>query len=641
MQTPQAARSQGRSAAAGTRVDTSVDLPGLIDTLIRRRKIIAFCTVLFAGLGFLGLFLISPRYTATARILIDPREQRVMQNEVVQQGFGTDMALVESQGEVITSEAVLKRVVKNTGLATDREFAGSAASTQDPSVNAIEALAAATKVARPENTYVLEISVTTKEAIKSARLANAVAAAYLEYQADTTAGTARDVSTSIRDRLSQLQTELRKSEEEVEAFKREHNVSQSEGQLLGDRSLTDLATRQSAAQARANEAKARLDVMQAALKSRGDVAAVVADTDATMVALRTQLAEAQRNLAELQQVLGPRHPQVAAARGQIAQAQASIRAESARLVRSAQDDYRASMDALDGINSSLASAKTNSFDTNKDLIKLRELQRKADSDKVVYEAFLVRAKETAEQENLSTPNARVIGAAAVPSAPAFPPRAPMLLAAIVLGLFIGILVAILRDLAAGRSNVPLATATAPAGKAEMAIASGLVTVASLRDPLLSRQAALALARDALSSGRNVILVDLAADAPADVAGFAELATGRMPASDVIKIGRTSGVQMLGAGRKDALAEFPLERVGPVLTAISDEYDDVVVNLGAFNSGLSTLAEASTRYSQHLIMAVNEGEFGPREEHAAKMLAANSDTALSVVSVEDGDIVQAA
>lgn len=640
MQTPPAARSPSRSAAAGAQFDSLIDLPGLIGTLIRRSKIIIFCILLLAGLGLLALFLISPRYTANARILIDPREQRVMQNEVVQQGFGADMALVESQVEVIMSEAVLKRVVENTGLASDLEFAGRVRVGQDPLVTATENLAAATKVARPENTYVLEINVTTKEASKSARLANAVAAAYFEYQADTNANTSRDVSSSIRDRLSQLQIELRKSEEDVEAFKRENNVSQSDGQLLGDRRLTDLATRQSAAIARVNEAKARVEVMQGALERRGDVTTVVADSDATMVALRTQLAEARRNLAELQQVLGPRHPQIAAARGQLAQAQASIRAESERLVKSAQDDYSASMDALDGINSGLAIAQTNSFSTNENLIKLRELERKAASDKVVYEAFLVRAKETAEQESISAPNARVIAAAAVPSSPSFPPRMPLLFAAVLLGLFIGILAAILRDLA-GTQSVRNTSSTAPSGEADSAIASGLVTVASVYDPQLSRQAALALARRALSSGRNVILLDLAADAKADIAGFAELATGKMPASDVIRIGRKSGVQMLGAGRKGALADFSLEWVGPVLAAITEEYDDVVINTGAFNIGLSELAEATTRYSPHLVMVVQGGVFGSREQHAAQMLAANRDTILSVVSVDGGGTIRAA
>ncbi|MEI9428205.1 GumC family protein [Mesorhizobium sp. Cs1299R1N3] len=632
--------SRDRSAARRAQVDTSVDLLGLADTLIRRRWIVLSFTLTFVALGLLALFLISPRYTATSRILIDPREQRVMQNEVVQQGFGSDMALVESQIEVITSEAVLKRVVQSSGLATDPEFISAIKSGQDPSVIALEALAQATKVVRPENTYVLQISVTSKEAIKSARLANAVAAAYLGYQAETTSGTARDASTSIRDRLAQLQSELNSSEEEVEAFKRDHNVSESDGRLLGERELTDLSARQSASAARVNETKARFEVMQAALKTRGDVSTVITGTDSAMVDLRTQLGEAQRNLAELQQILGPRHPRVTAAEGQVVQARATIRAESERLVQAAQDDYRAAVDTLNKVTGDLNAAKTASFDTNQDLIKLRELERKAQSSKVVYEAFMVRAKETAEQENISPPNARIIAEAAVPSSSSYPPKLPLLIAAGLLGLFIGVFAAILRDLAAGALAArPQAQPLEPA-KAD--ITGGLVTVVSIHDPALARQAAFELARDAMAADQKVIFIDLASDAPSDIAGLAELAIGESPVAKAIRIGRKSGLQMLNAGRKDTVARLSPGKVEAVLGAIIQEYDHIVVNGGTLEASPGPMADVIAGYSSRSVLAVRDGVFGLRERQALNALAGDGDMDVSVVSVEkDVAIDQAA
>ncbi|TPJ38727.1 hypothetical protein FJ941_02385 [Mesorhizobium sp. B2-3-13] len=632
--------SRDRSAARRAQVDTSVDLLGLADTLIRRRWIVLSFTLTFVALGLLALFLISPRYTATSRILIDPREQRVMQNEVVQQGFGSDMALVESQIEVITSEAVLKRVVQSSGLATDPEFISAIKSGQDPSVVALEALAQATKVVRPENTYVLQISVTSKEAIKSARLANAVAAAYLGYQAETTSGTARDASTSIRDRLAQLQSELNSSEEEVEAFKRDHNVSESDGRLLGDRELTDLSARQSASAARVNETKARFEVMQAALKTRGDVSTVITGTDSAMVDLRTQLGEAQRNLAELQQILGPRHPRVTAAEGQVMQARATIRAESERLVQAAQDDYRAAVDTLNKVTGDLNAAKTASFDTNQDLIKLRELERKAQSSKVVYEAFMVRAKETAEQENISPPNARIIAEAAVPSSSSYPPKLPLLIAAGLLGLFIGVFAAILRDLAAG---APAARPQAqPLEPAKADIGGGLVTVVSIHDPALARQAAFELARDAMAADQKVIFIDLASDAPSDIAGLAELAIGESPVAKAIRIGRKSGLQMLNAGRKDTVARLSPGKVEAVLGAIIQEYDHIVVNGGTLEASPGPMADVIAGYSSRSVLAVRDGVFGLRERQALNALAGDGDMDVSVVSVEkDVAIDQAA
>ncbi len=264
---PTAGRSRGRSAAEEAQVDASVDLLGLADTLVRRRWTILDIHLRLRWARDVGALpdfaAIHSNHPYPYRPARAARHAKRGRTAGVWRRYGSG----RSQVEVITSEAVLKRVVQNRGLATDPEFVSQARSGQDLSVVALEALAKATKVTRPENTYVLQISVTTKEAIKSARLANDVAAAYLGYQADTTANTARDVSSSIRDRLTELQTELRKSEEEVEAFKRANNVSKSEGYLLGDRKLTDLSARQSAAIARVNETKTRFEIMQGALKS--------------------------------------------------------------------------------------------------------------------------------------------------------------------------------------------------------------------------------------------------------------------------------------------------------------------------------------------------------------------------------------
>ena len=273
-------------------------------------------------------------------------------------------------------------------------------------------------------------------------------------------------------------------------------------------------------------------------------------------------------------------------------------------MESAKDDYRAAVNTLNGVNGDLNAATTSSFDTNQDLIKLRELERKAQSNRLVYEAFLVRAKETAEQENISTPNARIIADAAVPHLPSFPPRALLLLAAGILGLFVGILAAILRDLSAGMFAVR--AATSPAGTAKEEIASGLVMVASADDPVLSRQAALEMARDAISVNRKAIFIDLAADAPSDIAGFAELAAGKMQVSDVIRVGRKSRVQMLNAGRKDAIANFSRDHAEAVLRAIMNEYDDVVINAGALDAGLTVLADAVAEYSRQVVLAVRDG-----------------------------------
>ena len=62
----------------------------------------------------------------------------------------------------------------------------------------------------------------------------------------------------------------------------------------------------------------------------------------------------------------------------------------------------------------LAQLKVRSGDVNVDLVTLRELEREAAAKRAVYEAYLLRAKETGEQRDINTANMSVIS-------PAFPP----------------------------------------------------------------------------------------------------------------------------------------------------------------------------------------------------------------------------
>lgn len=623
-----------RNPAAG-RIDSSIDLYGLGHTLWRRRWTILACLVALPVIAYFALSIITPRYSATSRILIDPREQRVVQNEIVQQGLGGDMALVDSQIEVIASETVLGRVIRDLDLGNDPEFADDAAGARNAFDVALENLAKAIEVSRRDNTYVIEIGVTTQEAAKSARLANAIAQAYVADQIASAANSARDVSAAIRGRLAELQAQLNEGEAKVETFKREHEISQTEGQLLGDRRLTDLSARQSEALARVNETNARLQVLEEGLRTRGYVGATTADAGSAMGALRTRLADARQRLADLQNVLGPRHPRVTAAVQEVAQAETAIRDESERLVAAARDDNRIAVDALNSINAALAAAREDSFTTNENLIKLRELEREAQSIRLVYESFLVRAQETAQQEGITARTARVIAEAAVPDAPSFPPKVPMLLAAVVMGLFIGILAAILRDFFAGLlGRGPRAAPLVPRTGADTVV-DGLMLVTTLREPEMARRGALDMAKGALSRGRSAIFVDLAADAPQSDPGLAEIALGEVSAFGAVKADGETGLHTLSAGRSPALARLSRSAISNVLEAVAAEYDDVVVNIGELDAEHGLAARTAAEVTRKAALVVRGGRADAQEQRMAQALSNDGAVAVSLVAAGQG------
>lgn len=623
----------------------SVDVLGLIDMVWRRKWLILGTAVAVVALALAALAMIGPRYKATARILIDPREVRVVQNDVVQQGLGNDLLLIESQVEVITSETVLMRVVRQEKLGEDPEFvkpAASAKAARSPDDIALESLAKATKVSRAENTYVIEIAVTTKVPAKSARLANAIAAAYTEDQRDATANATRTVSNSIEDRLSELQKKLRDDERKVEDYKTANNLSSPDGKPLLDNRLSDLSTRLAAAVGRTAEAKSRLEVIEQAMKQRGDASSVVSDTEnTTMVQLRNQLSEAQRKHAELSRTLGPRHPRVASAQAEVDQARAAIRSESERLVAATRDAWRAAKETEDAIAASLHDLTGQSFDTNRKLIELRELERQAQASRLVYEAYLVRAKEAAEQENLGTRNARIIAPAAVPDSAAFPPRNLLLIAAGVFGLGLGLFNAILADLVARHRRpaarkprepaAPAAEATPPAprGAPAQILRDHVVLTLSLDDAEDARTAGLELARDAAREGRPTLFVDLADGGGRP--GFAELSAGRAAVGDIVTRDDASSAHIVHGGDAGTLAEAEFREAFSVFL---DTYERVVVNAGLLSRAAGAMAAEAVARADHAVLVVPGETLSTEEAAAYDELAASGGMTVSVLSLAD-------
>src|ERR1051325_1859747 len=93
--------------------DARVDLKELIHIVKRRRSSIFWLAAIPTMTALIYGFLAQPLYTASTQLLIDPRDRRIVTNEVTPEGLAPDggIAVVESQLLVVTSDTVLRRVI--------------------------------------------------------------------------------------------------------------------------------------------------------------------------------------------------------------------------------------------------------------------------------------------------------------------------------------------------------------------------------------------------------------------------------------------------------------------------------------------------------------------------------------------------
>ena len=195
--------------------------------------------------------------------------------------------------------------------------------------------------------------------------------------------------------------------------------------------------------------------MQRLQQSKGDVGAFPeAIASQTITALRTQYAEVMRREAEQMTSLGAKHPAVIEIQAQADRLRHMIEEEVGRIALSARSEYDSARANEEALSKNLDALKRNAITTNEALVTLRELERDVQASRAVYESFLVRARETGEQERLDTKNIRIISRADPPqrrSSP--PPNAVLGAGALVFGIAAGIGIVLMRG--APGENAPV------------------------------------------------------------------------------------------------------------------------------------------------------------------------------------------
>lgn len=411
-----------------------------------------------------GLFYLSitpPTYSASATVLVDPRARKIVTEEITQGGLTSDLALVESQVPILSSDAVLGRVVDEQDLVKDPEFQFYQSSglsgqikdairgprpTPDARNFAIERLSRAMKIHRAQKTYVLEVEVESNSPVKSARLANAIADAYIEEQRTAKANEARQANKMIDARLGELRDAVERAETRIDEFKKANQIVTSEGGVVVEQQLGKLNTELATARGVAAEARARKSEVEALIAAGASSDALPDAVKSQLIQkLREQYAQVSRRAASLGAQFQSRHPIMIDIRSQQREIRSQIQQELARIVAAAKTEADIAEKRETELLQALETAKSAVARTNTAKIRLRELERELNASRDLLSAFLVRAKETQEQQNLTSSNARIVSKASVPSFPSWP--RPMLVLALagLAGLGFGIATALTRD----------------------------------------------------------------------------------------------------------------------------------------------------------------------------------------------------
>ena len=462
---------QTKSGATPPHASAGFSVLELTRLLWRRKVAIASAALICACIAVIVGKSLTPKYTATAQLYVDPRELQLVERELTPraQDISGLAMVVESQARLITSNNVLLQVIEDTNLGRDSEFGGDAPSKGvlasllglfgleirsagevklAAQTAALEALNRHINVKKTDRSFIVDIEVWSYEPAKAAMLSNAVANAYLAESKKSQATAARRATSDLSGRLKELQERLRNAENTLATYKAQNNFVGTQDTAISDQQLSASNQRLAAARALTLDAQAKYDQIEASRRASTDAGAIPEALQSPTIAnLRAQYAEVRKRYAELTSELGPRHPSLRQMEKQVEDLRRTINEEVERFAQSAKNDLTRARDYEASLNKALETQKRQSVQLSQASVRLRELERDVEASRDVYQSFLKRSRETEEQESLNTSSARIIGEATVPQRRTFPPAMSLLA---MIGLMFGGLAASAWSIAADR-----------------------------------------------------------------------------------------------------------------------------------------------------------------------------------------------
>jgi capsular exopolysaccharide synthesis family protein len=439
--------------------------------VVRRRWrsiILAITLAVAASAAF--AWLVPPRYTSEAQLMIDPRPHAGAAARDSRASGQPDAVLVDTEVKLVTSPAVLGAVVERLNLSADPEFAARKGAAR-PFDAVVAKLAKRLDVGRNGLTYIVSIRARSGSPEKAAEIANTLADEYLRQSRALRAGQAAEQARSLIGELGPLDREVLAADEAVARYRADHHIVSSGGANSGgtvtDQQIASMAAELGKAQADAAAATSAAVAATAQEQASGsDTVSQVLNSSA-LAELRRQRAQVLREQAQTASVYGPEHPALARINGQLAELDKAIKSESDHIVMGLQNDSRAAASRAAEIRAQLSGLEARQMQDAQASVVALGLQRNADAKRGTFNDLNRNAQEEAQEARIGDVRAWVVSAATRPLKPSFPNKAMLLVLGLMIGAAFGAMWAVVRELT------------------ESGFRSGEEVAAELRAPLLA------------------------------------------------------------------------------------------------------------------------------------------------------------
>jgi capsular exopolysaccharide synthesis family protein len=415
--------------------DEAINVGAILNVIWRGKLIVLFSILVFAFSGIFYSFKVaSPKYTSTAVVMLNNREEQVVDIGNVMSGLGSDITVINTELEVLKSRGLLSKVVDRLNLTQDPEFnstlrtpsaidtiksqlkrfLGESPAPQDSREGiirqaTIDALFSSVRVRNVPQSLVFQISVETSDRNKSAEIADQLVDSYILNQIEAKFEATEQATAWLSGRVAELQASLEEAEGEVKDFR-------ASTPLVSAEALRGL-------EIQVKETRGRIEGMKSAKSSMDE-----------------QLSKLQSasNYREVYEITNDLQLERLLPRIEDPTVLEAFKSRASQIEQRLKADIDRIDNQIEAVQRSLSELEGQAEKQSRDLITLEQLVREAEASRLLYEYFLSRLKETSAQQGIQQADSRVISSAVPPSVASSPQKTRIVALYSFFGLILGI-----------------------------------------------------------------------------------------------------------------------------------------------------------------------------------------------------------
>ncbi len=445
------------------------DLQQYLQGLRRHKVAIVLFTAIVTALAALYALTATREYRATATLLIETQSDAVPNIGKLANVDTESQDYYSTQYEILRSRKLAIRVINHLGLWNHSELlsgsGGNSAGFNSGFIASVEKVDPSGTLSKDQKkviktfqqrlaikplrkTKLVEISYLSSDSELAAEISNSVAQQFITSYIESRVNRTSAVTSVLTDRLSELKNLLDGSKDRLLEYKRANGILEVGGRVgrLNEQQLQIATAELAEAKSKLAEQRSLYDKIRS-LGGKIELLESIPAIQADALVQRAKIDESQvrRQLDELLNRYGQRHPRVVDARSQLETIRLTLRNHIIRVVNTIVNDYRLAQSNVSSIEAKLDSSKEDFQILGEKTLELEELESQVVTNQSIYDAFYSQINQVKSATGLESSNAEISDLAIAPTDPVKPKKLLILAIAAFASLLLAMFMALMYE----------------------------------------------------------------------------------------------------------------------------------------------------------------------------------------------------